>query len=44
MMATMMLRKERPDRVEMFLYGFVVAITAWPLAQLLITLAETANG
>ena len=44
MIATMMTKKDRPDRLETFIYGLVTAITAWPLVQLLIVLAQTANG
>jgi|SRR6476646_2222491 len=44
-MATEMLaRHERDESMELFLLAFVTAITAWPLVDLLIVLAQTANG
>jgi len=44
MIAIMMTKKDGPDRLEMFIYGLVTAIAAWPLVQLLIVFAQTANG
>lgn len=44
MIAIMMTKKDGPDRLEMFIYGLVTVISAWPLVQLLIVLAQTANG
>src|SRR6185369_11103036 len=44
-MATEMLaRHERDEPRELLLMAFVTAIAAWPLADLLIVLAQTANG
>jgi len=44
-MATEMLaRHERDEPMELLLMAFVTAIAAWPLADLLIVLAQTANG
>ncbi len=30
--------------MELFLFGFVAALAAWPLVDLVIVLAQTANG
>jgi len=44
-MATEMLAShERDELMELFLMAFVTAITVWPLVDLLIVLAQTANG
>ena len=44
-MATEMLaRHKRDEPMELFLMAFVTAIAAWPLVDLLIVLAQTANG
>jgi hypothetical protein len=44
MIAIMMTKKDGPDRLEMLIYGLVTAISAWPLVQLLVVLAQTAKG
>jgi len=44
MIATMMKKKSQPDRMESLVYGLVIVITAWPLVELIITFAQTANG
>jgi hypothetical protein len=43
MMAEMLTRHERDEPVELLLYAFVTALAAWPLIDLMIALAQTAN-
>jgi hypothetical protein len=44
MTAEMLIKHGRDEPMELFLFGFVAAIAAWPLVDLLIVLAQTANG
>lgn len=44
MTAEMLIKHERDEPMELFLFGFVSALAAWPLVDLLIVLAQTANG
>ncbi len=44
MMSKMMATQDKATPVEMIVYGCIIAVVAWPLIQLLITLAETAYG
>ena len=44
MTTEMLARHERDEPMELVLLAFVTAITAWPLVDLLIVLAQTANG
>jgi hypothetical protein len=40
----MLAKHERIDAVELTVFAIVVAIVAWPLASLVVVLAQTANG
>ena len=44
MTAQMLTKYERDQPVELLVFGFVTALAAWPLVDLLIVLAQTANG
>lgn len=44
MTAEMLTKHERDEPVELAIYAFVTAIALWPLIDLLIVLAQTANG
>jgi hypothetical protein len=44
MTAEMLAKHERDEPVELLLFAFVTALAAWPLADLLIVLAQTAHG
>jgi hypothetical protein len=44
MMAEMRIKHGRDEPMELFLFGFVAALAAWPLVDLVIVLAQTANG
>jgi hypothetical protein len=44
MTAEMLTKRERDEPMELFLFAFVTALAAWPLVDLLIVLAQTANG
>jgi hypothetical protein len=44
MTAEMLTKYERDEPMELFLFAFVTALAAWPLVDLLIVLAQTANG
>jgi hypothetical protein len=43
MTAEMLTKHERDEPVELLLYAFVTALAAWPLIDLMIALAQTAN-
>jgi hypothetical protein len=40
----MMEAQRRRDPIEWVVLGFVIALVTWPLVDLLIVLAQTANG
>jgi hypothetical protein len=40
MIAEMLIKHERDEPIELFLFAFVTAIAAWPLVDLLIVLAR----
>lgn len=44
MIAEMLIKHERDEPIELFLFAFVTAIAAWPLVDLLVALAQTAHG
>jgi hypothetical protein len=44
MVAEMMAKSDRLDEQEVTLFAFVTALALWPLIDLLIILAQTANG
>ena len=44
MIATMMTKKDRHEWSEIIAWGIIIALIAWPLLELIITLAQTANG
>jgi hypothetical protein len=44
MTAEMMATQNRRDPLEMIGFAIVIALIAWPLIDLLIVLAQTANG
>jgi hypothetical protein len=44
MTAEMLTKHERDEPMELFLFAFITALAAWPLVDLLIVLAQTANG
>src|SRR5262245_26918083 len=44
MVAEMMAKSDRLDEQEINLFVFVAALAVWPLIDLLIILAQTANG
>jgi hypothetical protein len=44
MSTNMLAGLDRPKVIEMILFAFVTAITAWPLVSLLMLMAETVPG
>jgi hypothetical protein len=44
MAAEMQSKYERDEPVELLLFGLVTALAAWPLVDLLVVMAHTANG
>lgn len=44
MTGKMLSEYERDEPIELLLFAFVTAIAAWPLVELLVALARTANG
>ena len=44
MVAEMMAKNDRLDEQAIILFAFVTALAVWPLIDLLIILAQTANG
>jgi hypothetical protein len=44
MVAEMMAKSDRLDEQEVILFAFVTGLAFWPLIDLLIILAQTANG
>ena len=40
----MLAKHQRDEPIELLLFALVTALAAWPLADLLIVLVQTANG